>query len=148
MESFVRCHQTYSATPIPGGADAYIRLWARSVEPLGVANAPCSEAEMLAMIDDYNPELTVSADTREVLQWLRKPPLPFVAGMAYRLLYQAAYLTLPSPYQKMIGMSVLPRWLVVPVTRSFLRILRWIIGPENPIQDAALERLSRCDAKL
>jgi uncharacterized protein (DUF2236 family) len=148
MESFLRCHQTYSATPIPGGADAYIRLWARSVEPLGVKDAPHSEAEMLAMIDGYNPELTVSADTREVLQWLRKPPLPLVAGMAYRLLYQAAYLTLPDPYQKMIGMSVLPRWLVVPVTRSFLRMLRWIIGPENPIQDAALERLTRCDAKL
>jgi hypothetical protein len=52
-------------------------------------------------------------------------------------------LTLPETYQKMIGMKVWPRSVVIPVTRWFLRILRWIIGPENPIQDAAIARLSR-----
>ena len=36
MDSFLRCHQTYSPIPIPGGAAAYIRLWAQSVEPLGL----------------------------------------------------------------------------------------------------------------
>lgn len=143
MESFLRCHQTYSATPIPGGADDYILLWSRSVEPLGLQGAPQNEKEMLAMIDTFHEELTVSAETQEVLQWLRKPPLPFVAGLAYRLLYQAAYVTLPENYQVMIGMSVWSRVVVIPVTRSFLRVLRWLIGPENPIQDAALARLAR-----
>ena len=146
MDSFLRCHQTYSSTPIPGGADAYISLWGRSVEPLGLVTAPKNEEEMMAAIATFHSELVVSADTREVLRWLRKPPLPFVAGFAYRLLYQAAYLTLPDAYQKMIGMSVMPRWLVVPVTRWFLKILRWLIGPENPIQDAALDRLARHQA--
>ena len=143
MESFLRCHQTYSLTPIPGGADAYIALWARSVEPLGLTAAPLSEKEMMAMIDAFHEELTVSEQTREVLQWLRRPPLPLVAGLAYRLLYQAAYLTLPETYQNMIGMKVWPRTVVIPVTRWFLRMLRWIIGPENPIQDAAIARLAR-----
>jgi uncharacterized protein (DUF2236 family) len=143
MESFLRCHQTYSSTPVPGGADEYIRLWGRSVEPLGLSGAPRNEAEMLTTIDAFQEELTVSDQTREVLQWLRKPPLPIVAGIAYRLLYQAAYLTLPTSYQSMIGMPVWPKSLVIPVTRCFLGILRWIIGPENPIQDAALERLKR-----
>jgi uncharacterized protein (DUF2236 family) len=143
MDSFLRCHQTYSAVPIPGGADEYIRLWARSVEPLGLAGAPCHEKEMMERIAAFDAELVVSADTREVLEWLRKPPLPFVAGLSYRLLYQAAYLTLPESYQRMIGMKVWPRGIVVPVTRGFLRVLRYVIGKENPIQDAALARLAR-----
>jgi len=135
-------------TPIPGGADDYIRLWAKSVEPLGLLGAPHSEADMLATIDSFHEELTVSDQTREVLQWLRKPPLPFVASIAYRLLYQAAYLTLPASYQAMIGMPVWPRALVIPITRWFLRALRWVIGPENPIQDAALERMKRGSAPV
>jgi uncharacterized protein (DUF2236 family) len=146
MESFLRCHQTYSHTPIPGGADAYIRLWAKSVQPLGLSTAPLSESEMLAAIETFDRELTVSAETQEVLLWLRKPPLPWVAGIFYRLLYQSAYLTLPERYQKMISMRVLPAWLIVPITVLILKFLRIAIGPENPIQDAALARLARCKA--
>jgi hypothetical protein len=43
----------------------------------------------------------------------------------------------------MIGLRALPRWLVVPATRGLLRVLRIAIGPENPIQDAAIARLNR-----
>lgn len=143
MESFLRCHQTYSQVPIPGGADAYIRLWARSVEPLGLTAAPQNESEMLATIETFDRELIVTEETREVLAWLRNPPLPWVAGKFYRLLYQSAYLTLPQRYQEMIGMRVLPAWLIVPITVFFLKFLRIAIGPENPIQDAALARLAR-----
>ena len=32
MDSFLRCHQAYSPVPIPGGTDAYIRLWAQFME--------------------------------------------------------------------------------------------------------------------
>lgn len=143
MDSFLRCHQAYSATPIPGGADAYIRLWARSVEPLGVHDAPQDETGLLQRIGHFDPQLTVRDETREVIEWLRHPPLPPVAGIVYRLLFQAAYLTLPPSYQKMTRLRTLPRWMVMPATRLLLRILRIAIGPENPIQDAALDRLKR-----
>jgi uncharacterized protein (DUF2236 family) len=143
MDSFLRCHQTYSSVPIPGGADEYIRLWARSVEPLGLNDAPCDEAGLLEDIRAFDPQLAVTDDTREVLEWLRRPPLPWMAGVVYRLLFQAAYLTLPERHQEMIGLRVMPREIVVPVTRWFLRILRFAVGPENPIQDAALARMAR-----
>jgi hypothetical protein len=100
-------------------------------------------ADMLAEIEKFDAELCVSDDTREVLEWLRRPPLPWVAKMVYRLLYQAAYLTLPERYQAMIGMRVLPRAVVVPLTVMFLKFLRFAVGPENPIQDAAIARLAR-----
>lgn len=143
MESFLRCHQTYSQTPIPGGADAYIRLWAKSVQPLGLSTAPLSESEMLATIETFDRELIVTEETQEVLAWLRKPPLPWVAGKFYRLLYQSAYLTLPPRYQQMIGMRVLPAWLIIPITIACLKFLRIAIGPQNPIQDEALARIAR-----
>lgn len=143
MDSFLRCHQTYSAVPIPGGADAYIRLWARSVEPLGVNDAPRDEAALLKNIEQFEPEIAVTDDTHQVIKWLKQPPLPAMASIVYRLLFQAAYLTLPSSYQKMIGLNTLPRWMIIPTTRLLLRILRLAIGKENPIQDAALDRLKR-----
>jgi uncharacterized protein (DUF2236 family) len=142
-DSFLRCHQAYSPVPIPGGADAYVRLWARSVEPLGLDDAPQDEQALVAEIRRFEPQLTVRDDGREVIEWIRRPPLPPVARMTYRLLFQAAYLTLPASYQEMIGLRAMPRWLVVPATRWLLRLLRIAIGPENPIQDAARARLDR-----
>jgi uncharacterized protein (DUF2236 family) len=143
MDSFLRCHQTYSPVPIPGGADAYIRLWARSVEPLGLDDAPSDENALLDDIRHFDPQLTMTDDSREVIEWLRKPPLPAVARIVYRLLFQAAYHTLPVSYQKMIGLRAMPRWLVVSSTRWLLRMLRIAIGKENPIQDAAIARIKR-----
>jgi uncharacterized protein (DUF2236 family) len=148
MDSFLRCHQAYSPVPIPGGADAYIRLWARSVEPLGLDDAPQDENSLLDDIRHFDPQLAMTDDSREVIKWLRFPPLPFVARIVYRLLFQAAYLTLPVSYQKMIGLRAMPRCLVVPATRLLLGVLRVAIGPENPIQDAAIARINRSLARV
>lgn len=143
MESFLRTHQTYSAAPIPGGADAYVGLWARSVEPLGLESAPRDERELAEVMGHFEPQLTVNTDTREVIAFLRRPPLPLVSRLGYRLLFQAAYLTLAPRHREMIGLRAWPRSLVVPTTRFFLRALRWLIGPEDPLQDAARARLER-----
>jgi uncharacterized protein (DUF2236 family) len=143
MDSFLRCHQTYAAVPIPGGADAYVRLWGKSVEPLGLESAPDSEAALLEQLSHFEPQLVVSDDTREVMAWLRNPPLPPMARTVYRLLFQAAVVTLPESYRKMTGFRTLPRWIILPATRGFLRFLRFAIGPEDPLRDAAIERLKK-----
>lgn len=143
MDSFLRCHQTYSPMPIPGGADAYIRLWARSVEPLGLEKAPTCEHELLDEVSRFDEDLVVSNDTREVMAWLRHPPLPPVARIVYRLLFQAAAVTLPPSHREMLGFRTLPKWLLVPVTRVFLRFLRFAVGKEDPLQEAAIARLRR-----
>lgn len=143
MESFLRCHQNYSARPIPGGADAYVRLWAKSVEPLGLESAPQSEAELEAAVERFLPQLMVSDATREVIHWLRRPPLPGVARTTYELLFHAAYVTLPPPLQEMIGIRSLPAGPLRGSTRVFLKMLRIAIGPHDPLQEAAIERLRR-----
>jgi uncharacterized protein (DUF2236 family) len=143
-ESFLVAHQTYSARPIPGGADEYVRDWARSVEPLGLFVAPRSEAELREAIQELHRTgvLQVSEKTFKVVKFLRRPPLHRTALIGYTLLFAAAVVTLPPEFRRMLGLPNYPRWLVVPITRTFLRILRIAVGPESPIEDAARERIN------
>lgn len=143
MDSFLRAHQHYSTRPIPGGADAYIRLWSASVKPLGLTDVPMDEAALLACLDSYRGELAVTDDTRDVLQWLKNPPLPGAALAVYGLLFQAAVASLPENYQRMLGFKVMPLRVIRPVTTGFLKFLRFAIGPESPIEDTAIARLHR-----
>ena len=143
MDSFLRCHQTFSKAPLPGGADEYIRLWAQSVIPLGLENAPKNEAEMLATIDSFRPELAVTERTREIVHWIKNPPLPFTSIPIYTLLFQSALASMPAEYRKLLGLGDPPLSIYQPVTTNLLRSIRYAIGPESPIEEAAIARLHR-----
>lgn len=143
MDSFLRAHQHYSTRPIPGGADAYIRLWSHSVEPLGLADVPMNEVELLACLESYRSELTVNDDTRDVIQWLRHPPLPTASLPVYGLLFQSALASLPLEYRRLLGLKAQSVRLLRPATTGFLKFLRFAIGPDSPIEDAAIARLHR-----
>jgi uncharacterized protein (DUF2236 family) len=143
MDSFLRSHQIFSKTPLPGGADEYIRLWAQSVKPLGLENAPGSEAEMLAAIESFRPELAVTEETREIIHWIKNPPLPSTSIPVYSLLFKAALASLPAEYRKLLGLGDPPLSIYQPITTSLLQFIRFAIGPESPIEEAAIERLHR-----
>ncbi|MEP4077982.1 oxygenase MpaB family protein [Haloferula sp.] len=143
MESFLRSHQHYSTRPIPGGSDAYIRLWAKSVIPLGLEDAPTSEAEMLADIEHYRSELAVTDETRDVIRWIKDPPLPATSLPAYTFLFKAALASMPRAYQEMIGLGHPSLKLYRPITVNLLKFIRLAIGPESPIEEAAIARLHR-----
>ncbi len=146
MDSFLRAHQNYSKRPIPGGADEYIRLWAESVKPLGLEIAPLNEAELLETLRQFDNQLIVNVDTREVFKWMKNPPLPTLAKPFYRLFFFAALATLPQNYRDMIGEKALPLWFVKSQTTNILRFMRITIGSESPIEDAAIARLRRVGA--
>jgi uncharacterized protein (DUF2236 family) len=143
MDSFLRAHQNYSKKPIPGGADEYVRLWADSVKPLGLASAPMSEAELISTLDCFRSKLVVTEKTKQVIHWIRKAPLPALAKPVYALLFHSALASLPAEYRRMIGIRSWPLWLTRPVTTTLLRLMRVSIGPESPIEDAAKARLKR-----
>jgi uncharacterized protein (DUF2236 family) len=143
MDSFLRCHQAYSTRPLPGGADAYIRLWSKSVTPLGLDDVPLSEAALLADLDRYRPELLVTGDTHDVIRWIRNPPLPATSLPAYRFLFKAALASLPREYRDMIGLGHPSLRVIRPVTVNLLKFIRLAIGPESPIEEAAIARLHR-----
>jgi len=145
MESFLTSHQMYCAAPIPGGADAYISQWAKSVEPLGLANAPRSLAELEAVLAGFNESQILRADARteDVVRFIRKPPLPWFSGVVYRLLFAAAVVSLRSEHRELLGLKAAPRWAVVGPTRFILKAIRLAIGTESPIEEAGRQRLVR-----
>ena len=143
MDSFLRAHQNYSRAEIPGGADSYVALWSRSVEPLGLHRVPMTEAELSQSLREIQPMLRVDQKAKSVIQWIRKAPLPAAAKPIYALLFQAALASLPLDLRRMIGMRSAPLWLLRPVVTSLLAYGRFAIGSDSPIEDAALARLSR-----
>jgi uncharacterized protein (DUF2236 family) len=146
MDSFLRCHQLFATAEIPGGADAYVRLWAKSVEPLGLSEVPTTEAELIATLDQFQSELAVTDETREVIRWLRNPPLPVASLPVYELLFQAALASLPAYCRDLLALKGVPLPIIRPVTRGLLKCMRLAIGPENVLSDSAVVRLERWKA--
>lgn len=150
MESFLVAHEMYASTPLPQGtaatpADNYVNQWAASVAPLGLDDVPRTRAAVDAMITDlWSRKVLVASDsTLSVVGFIRRPPLPLAVRPIYRLLFDAAVVSIRPEFQEMLGLTPKPRWLVVPLTRFVLRAIRAGIGPESPIEDAALQRLRR-----
>ena len=146
MESFLRSHQNYSKAPIPGGADAYVMLWGKSVAPLGLADVPTSEAELNKLLDEFSEELIITDQTRAVIKWIRNAPLPPLTKPFYKLLFYSAVASLDPRFRELIGIRSAPLWLLRPITTSLLSLMRFAIGPESPIEDAALRRIERVTA--
>ena len=144
-DSFLTAHELYAWREIPGGADNYVSQWRRSVEPLGLATAPASRAELDAYITSCINDGTLRADatTLRVVKFIRKPPLPFGARAAYRVLFAAAVASLRPEVQRMLGLKALPMWVIQSLTRGSLKLLSALIGPESPIEEGAIRRLTR-----
>lgn len=143
MDSFLRSHQLYSKAAIPGGADAYVKLWGKSVEPLGLTAVPGNEAQLLEAMNDYSSVLNCDEKALSVIKWIRNAPLPKSARPIYALLFQAALASLPQEIRTKIGMRHLPLWLLRPLVTNLLAFGRFVIGPDSPIEDAAIARLRR-----
>ena len=153
MESFLVAHELFTATPIPRGneqtgADNYVAQWGAAVGPLGLEYTPASRADVDAFIDDLLSRgvLVVSEDTLRIVEFIRRPPLPLLTRPIYRLFFDAAVVSLRPEFRTLLGLRSSPRWLIVPLTRATLRLIRWAIGPESPLEEAALTRLARIGA--
>jgi uncharacterized protein (DUF2236 family) len=146
MDSFLRAHQNYSKREIPGGADEYVRLWAESVKPLGLEVAPMNESELLETLRSFDSQLVVTDETRDVIKWIKNPPLPTLAKPFYRLLFFAALASMPANYQALICERALPLWFVKSQTTNLLRLMRFAIGHESPIEESSIARLRRIGA--
>lgn len=153
MESFLVAHQMYSHRQIPRGefatgADNYVAQWSVSVKPLGLTRCPMSELALEAEITSINAQglLAATEDTLRVVEFIRNPPLPNLAKPIYRLLFDAAVVSLRPEFRAMLGLKAKPRWVIQPVTRAILRFMRLAIGPESPIEDGAIRRLERIGA--
>ena len=144
-QSFLTTHQLYSRKPIPGGADAYIGQWAKSVIPLGLVDAPQNERELNRAIEKYvdGGLLQSSELTLRVADFIEHPPLSLTARFFYRFLFQAAAASLPIEFQRMLNLKPWPMSIVKPLTRTLMRLMTLAIGKTSPIEEAAKARLRR-----
>ena len=138
-ESFLVAHNTFGSNPV--NPDEYVEKWGRSAEPLGLTQTPKTFAELENQLASFD---CLRADdlTKRVVSFIKYPPLPRSVRPAYKLLFAAAVISLKDGYREMLGLKK-PNRLVIPATRLLLRSIRLLIGPESPIEQAALDRLAR-----
>ena len=138
-ESFLVAHNTFSSNPVD--ADEYVEKWGRSATPLGLSKTPETFAELEKAMAEFD---CLRADdlTKRVVSFIQNPPLPRSVKPAYKLLFAAAVISLDDRYREILGLKK-PNRLVIPATRLLLRSIRTLIGPESPIEQAALDRLAR-----
>ena len=141
-DSFLVTHQEFGGS-IPGGADAYVRQWARAAEPLGLPDPPRSVAELSAQLRSFEAELAAGPQAREVVRFLLNPPLPLPARPAYAVLAAAAVSTLDPLHRRMLGLPWVPRFAAQVATRGLLGGMGVLLGRTSPSEQAARARLAR-----
>ena len=149
-DAFLRAAQQWG-DPIPGGADAYVREWAIAGRLMHVEDAPESEAELRAQMDGYldRGELAVTPRTREVVRFIRNPPLARMLRPGYQALFQGAVSTLDPRHRSMLGLrspGVGP--VEFPVARTTGLVLDGIgavLGNQTGTERAALTRIARLE---
>ncbi|BDZ49916.1 hypothetical protein GCM10025867_21570 [Frondihabitans sucicola] len=136
-------------TPIPGGADAYVREWAVAGELMGVQDPPRSYNEMRAHLDAFDVDgvLERSARTEEVVRFLKRPPLFPVLRAGYPVLFDGAVGTLTPRHRELLGLRsphVGPVPLPTrPATAVMLAGIGALLGAEPAAAKAARARRAR-----
>ncbi|WP_066515356.1 oxygenase MpaB family protein [Curtobacterium ammoniigenes] len=108
-DSFLRAAQQWG-DPIPGGADAYVAEWATAGELMRVPNPPRTDAELRDALDEYWDAglLAVTERTRDVVRFIRNPPLAHMLRPGYRVLFHGAAATLDPRHRSALGLRLPP----------------------------------------
>ncbi|WIB61207.1 oxygenase MpaB family protein [Curtobacterium sp. MCLR17_007] len=149
-DAFLRAAEQWG-DPIPGGADAYVREWATAGRLMRVEDPPESEAELRAQMNGYldRGELAVTARTREVIRFIKNPPLARMLRPGYQALFQGAASTLDPRHRSMLGLRAPGIGPVeLPVGRATGLVLDGIgavLGNQTGTERAALARIARLE---
>lgn len=110
-------------------ADEYVASAALVGEKLGAIDLPRTEADLLAAIEKYRPELRMSPPAVDTVDFLlRNPPVPGVARLGYWMLTAGAISTLPVWARELLGVPS-SRWFDAlvgrPLGRFSTALVRW-----------------------
>ncbi|MBC7442591.1 MAG: DUF2236 domain-containing protein [Ramlibacter sp.] len=145
-DAFLQSH-TIWGDAIPGGADGYVREWAKAGELVGVRNPPLSATELRQQLDAFKDAGVLKSDERvaEAVRFIRNPPLRPGMMPFYRVMFAGAVASIPREYRDLLGLrrSMLP---VVWGTGAVLGAVRLLLGPTSSSEDAARARLKRIAA--
>jgi len=143
-DSFLRTFQELGYDRNKVG-DRYIREWAKSAEPLGLASAPLSMHELDLEIKRFvKDEVSSIAMTPPIVRFILKPPFGKGGLFFYAILRNAAIATIDEPFLKVLGVKRRSKaWLRL--SRILLSFLSYILGHESPSQRIARERIKRLE---
>lgn len=145
-DSFLRAAQQWGA-PIPGGADAYVAEWATAGELMRVPNPPRSDAALRAALDEYWDQglLTVNERTRDVVRFIRNPPLARMLRPGYRVLFHGAVATLDPRHRAALGLRLPPggEYGALRAAGLVLDGIGGVLGTTPGSERAARERIAR-----
>lgn len=137
IQSFLATFQAFGHRKLSQAeVDEYVANAALTGEMLGAVNLPRTEAELIAAIDSYRPELRMSAPAADTVDFLlRTPPVPGVARLGYWMLMAGAITTLPIWARDLLGLPR-GRWFDIFVGRPFgalsTKLVRWALrGPTH-----------------
>jgi uncharacterized protein (DUF2236 family) len=135
----------YREVDLPGTVEvnSYVKEWSKSAQPLGLHNAPQSDLELRATLDDFlENEIKALAMTPEIVKFIIHPPFSRLAMPFYRVLCNAAISTMDPRVLQVLG--VRPKSKIwISIVKPFLRALGLILGSESPSQTIARTRIER-----
>ncbi len=145
-DAFLSCHQVWG-DPIPGGADGYVREWAKAGELVGVTDPPRSAEELRERLDAFKDLGILKSDERvaEAVRFIRNPPLRRSMMPAYRIMFAGAVASIPAEYRAMLGVKK-SRLPAIWATKAVLAAVRLVLGGSSTSEDAARLRIARLSA--
>lgn len=143
-DSFLATHRVWGKS-IPGGADAYVREWAKAGELVGVVDPPRSVKELKEQVASFDPILRGDQASAETVAFIRNAPLPLAARPPYAVLFAGAVSTMPERHRKLLKLPTVPLTLTKPTVGALLGTLALALGPASPSMRNATARAERLD---
>ena len=142
-DAFLSAQQLWGA-PIPGGADQYVREWAKAGELVGVQSPPRSAAELRSQLDGFRHSGALRSDERvaDAVEFIRSPGLRQSMMPTYRILFAGAVASIPKEYREMLGLRR-PWWPAITATRLALWSIGQVLHGASGSEVAARKRLAR-----
>lgn len=138
-DSFLTAHIVYGGIDLTSEeADRFVIEQQAVGALLGTDPMPDSAAALSAWITGH-PDVAASPEMRDAIDFLTDPPLDPAIKLGYKVLLEAAVVTIPERIRDVLGLS--PKPGAKAVGRSVVGGLRWALG-YSPTWRLALERTS------
>ncbi len=121
VDSLLRAAQRSGLATAPDTADRYVKEQVIAAELLGAPDAPTSEAELLAAIEEFKPRLAATQEAKDAARFIAFPPMPLVARFltpaapAWASVAATAFALLPNWGRQMYGGGIFGPVLALPL---------------------------------
>lgn len=137
-DSFITAHVVYGGTSLSiADEDRFVEEQTRVGALLGADPMPASRAELASWIET-DPDIEPTTHMRAAVDFLANPPLGASIRLPYKVLFEAALVTIPPRIRDILGLRTKPGSRKV--GKSLVSALRWTMG-YSPSWHLALERV-------